>query len=58
MGLVDTVGTLNDAVKAAAKNAGLGDKYQVIVLPEAKSLSDVLRKGLCRMCGCRSRSAG
>jgi protease-4 len=46
VGLVDTVGTLDDAVKAAAKTAGLGDKYQIIVLPEAKTLSDLLREGL------------
>ncbi len=45
-GLVDDVGTLNDAVKAAAKSQGLGDDYRIDVLPPTKSLSDVLRQGL------------
>jgi protease-4 len=45
-GLVDEVGTLNDTVKAAARAAGLGDNYQVIILPESKSLTDILRDGL------------
>jgi protease IV len=45
-GLVDDVGTLNDTIKAAAKGAGLGDNFQVLVLPETKSLSDILRQGL------------
>lgn len=44
-GLVDHVGTLQDTIAAAAKTAGL-DNYQIIVLPEAKTLSDVLREGL------------
>lgn len=46
VGLVDEVGTLNDAVKAAAKNANLGDNYQVLILPEPKTLADILREGL------------
>ncbi len=45
-GLVDTVGTLNDAVIAAAKSVGIGDKYQMLVLPEPKTISDILREGL------------
>ncbi len=43
-GLVDTVGTLNDAVAAAAKSVGVGENYQILVLPEAKTLADVLRE--------------
>ncbi|HEY4329406.1 MAG TPA: signal peptide peptidase SppA [Phycisphaerae bacterium] len=43
VGLVDDVGTLNDTIKAAAKSVGLGDNYQVIILPEPKTLADVLR---------------
>ena len=46
VGLVDDVGTLNDAVRAAAKSVGLGETYQVIILPEARSLADVLREGV------------
>jgi protease-4 len=46
VGLVDDVGTLHDAVKAAAKSVGLGDNYQVLVLPEPKSFADILREGL------------
>lgn len=46
VGLVDEVGTLNDAVRAAARTARLGDSYQVMVLPEAKTFADILREGL------------
>jgi protease-4 len=46
VGLVDSVGSLNDAIVAAAKGAGIEKNYQVIVLPEAKTLSDMLREGL------------
>jgi protease-4 len=46
VGLVDDIGTLNDAVKAAAKAANLGDKYGVLILPEAKTFADILREGL------------
>jgi protease-4 len=45
-GLVDNVGTLNDAVLAAAKSAGIENNYNILILPEAKSLSDILREGL------------
>jgi protease IV len=45
-GLVDSVGTLHDAVLAAAKKAGIEKDYQIEVLPEAKSLGDILREGL------------
>ncbi|HVS71713.1 MAG TPA: signal peptide peptidase SppA [Phycisphaerae bacterium] len=44
-GLVDDVGTLNDTIAAAAKNAHLGSNYQILVLPESKSLLDILREG-------------
>jgi protease-4 len=44
-GLVDDVGTLNDTIAAAAKNAGLGANYQIIVLPETKTILDILREG-------------
>jgi protease IV len=46
VGLVDEVGTLNDAVRAAAKSVGLGETYQVIILPETKTLADMLREGV------------
>ncbi len=45
-GLVDDVGTLNDTIKAAAKTAGLGENYQIIILPEPKTLADILRDSL------------
>jgi protease-4 len=41
-GLVDDVGTLNDAVIAAAKAAQLEDDYRVIVLPEPKTVQDII----------------
>ena len=46
VGLVDEVGTLDDAIKAAAKKAGLGENYQIKILPEPKTLADILRDGL------------
>jgi protease IV len=46
VGLVDDVGTLNDAVRAAAKSVGLGETFQIIILPETKTLADILREGL------------
>jgi protease-4 len=46
VGLVDDVGTLNDAVKAAAKSVGLGETYQVVILPETKTLADLLRDSM------------
>jgi protease-4 len=45
-GLVDTVGTLNDAVAAAAKSANIGSNYQLLVLPETKDIGDILRESL------------
>jgi protease-4 len=44
-GLVDDVGTLNDTIAGAAKNAGLGANYQIMVLPETKTIMDILREG-------------
>jgi protease-4 len=44
-GLVDEVGTLNEVVAAAAKNAGIAANYQMIVLPETKTIVDILREG-------------
>ena len=44
-GLIDDVGTLNDTIAAAAKNAGLGANYQIMVLPETKTIMDILREG-------------
>jgi protease-4 len=44
-GLVDDVGTLSETIAAAAKNAGLGANYQIIVLPETKTIMDILREG-------------
>jgi protease IV len=46
VGLVDDVETLNDAVRAAAKSVGLGETYQVIILPQTKTLADILREGV------------
>jgi protease-4 len=46
VGLVDDVGTLNDAVRAAAKSVGLGETYQVVILPEPKTLADIIRESL------------
>ena len=45
-GLVDTVGTLQDTIAAAAKTAGIEKNYQILVLPEAKTFADILREGL------------
>ena len=45
-GLVDNVGTLQETIAAAAKEAGIDKNYQIIVLPEAKTLGDMLRDGL------------
>jgi protease-4 len=46
VGLVDNVGTLNDAVLAAAKGAGIDKKdYQIMIYPETKNFADLLREG-------------
>ena len=44
-GLVDRIGTLDDAIKAAAKKAKL-DKYEVRVLPRPKNFIEVLMSDL------------
>ncbi len=44
-GLVDQVGTLNDVILAAAKNAKIDKNYQVLTYPEARTLADILREG-------------
>jgi protease-4 len=41
LGLVDRIGTLNDAIKAVAKKANL-EKYEVRVLPRPKNFIEVL----------------
>lgn len=46
VGLVDDVATLSETIKVAARTAGLGENYQIMVLPEPKTLSDLLREGL------------
>lgn len=45
-GLVDQIGTLNDVVVAAARDAGIDKNYQVLNYPEAKTLADVLKQGI------------
>jgi protease-4 len=44
LGLVDKIGTLEDAVKFAAKEAKL-EKYELRVVPEPKSFIDLLLEG-------------
>jgi protease-4 len=44
-GLVDKVATLNDTIVAAAKDAGIDKQYQIINLPEPKTLADLLKDG-------------
>ena len=46
VGLVDKLGSLNDTVVAAAKDAGVERNYQILVYPEAKTLADLLSGGL------------
>ncbi len=45
-GLVDNVGTLNDTILAAAKSAHIEKNFQIEVLPEPKTLADILRDSL------------
>ena len=45
LGLVDKLGTLDDAIKFAAEKAKI-DKYDVRVVPEPKSLMDLLMRGM------------
>ncbi len=44
-GLVDQVGTLNETITRAANDAKIGDNFQILVYPEAKTLADVIREG-------------
>jgi protease-4 len=44
-GLVDKIASLADTISAAARQAGLGEKYQVLTYPEPRTLSDILRQG-------------
>jgi len=44
-GLVDQVGSLNDVIVAAAKDAGIEKNYQTMVLPEPRTFADMLREG-------------
>jgi len=37
IGLVDEIGSLDDAIKSVAKTAGLGDDYQIVTYPEVLS---------------------
>jgi protease-4 len=45
LGLVDKLGTLDDAIKFAADKAKI-DKYEVRVVPEPKSLMELLMRGM------------
>jgi len=45
VGLVDQVGTLTDTIGRAATEAKIDKNYQIVVYPEAKSLSDLIRDG-------------
>jgi protease IV len=44
-GLVDQVGTLNETVARAAADAKIGNNFQILVYPEAKTLADMIREG-------------
>ncbi len=37
IGLVDEIGSLDDAIKSIAKQAGLGDDYQIVTYPEPQN---------------------
>lgn len=45
IGLVDTLGTLNDAIAIAARRANLGDDYRIRTLPEQKDPFEDFLKG-------------
>jgi protease-4 len=45
LGLVDKLGTLDDAIKFAAEKAKI-EKYEVRVVPEPKSLMELLMRGM------------
>ena len=42
LGLVDKIGTLQDALAQVATEAKVGDDYRVVVLPKSKSFLDIL----------------
>jgi protease-4 len=44
-GLVDRIASLDQTVLAAAASAGIDKDYQVLTLPEPKSLVDLIREG-------------
>jgi protease-4 len=46
LGLVDQIGSFDDAVKFVAKQANLGDKYDVRVIPEPKNFLEMLAAGM------------
>lgn len=46
LGLVDRIGTLNDAVKDAAQRAKLPEGYAVRVIPEPKNFVEALMEGM------------
>jgi protease IV len=53
VGLVDEVGTLNDAVRAAARKANIDTNYQMLILPEPKTLNEILTEALSADSGIR-----
>jgi protease-4 len=46
LGLVDQIGTLDDAIKNVAKKANLAEGYAVRVIPEPKNFVEMLVEGL------------
>jgi protease-4 len=46
LGLVDQIGTMNDAVQHVAKKANLADGYAVRVIPEPKNFVELLVEGM------------
>ncbi len=42
IGLVDDIGGLNDAIRYAAKKAGLGNNYQLVEYPRPRNLSEII----------------
>jgi protease-4 len=46
LGLVDQIGTMNDAIKHVAKKANLADGYAVRVIPEPKNFVEMLVEGM------------
>jgi protease-4 len=46
VGLVDQIGTMNDAVRHVAKRANLAEGYAVRVIPEPKNFIEALVEGM------------